>query len=297
MIKRVLYNGITWIDITDPSSEEVAQVAHEFNLHPLVTSELLAPSLRPKLDIHDAYLYFVLHFKDNVEVDFVLGEEFLITTRYSEVEPVVRLTRSLAIGDQTYDEYFHAGILFHYIVRALYDDMNMHLDKVRVHLAELEEAVYENPDPHTQHKHVLELATIGKALLDTELAIDPHKEVLGSFERHAPNLFGEHFRRYASALLGHYHSTNHHLHRLEKLLAELREVNIALLTTKQNDIMQIFTILAFFTFPTSLIAAIFGMNTVHMPFIGTPYDFWIVLALIIAASVGMFSFFRHKKWL
>ena len=82
MIKRLLYNGIVWIDLESPSAEDVTELSAEFNLHPLVTSELLSPSLRPKIDLHKDYIYIILHFIDDKEVDFVLGDGFIITTRY-----------------------------------------------------------------------------------------------------------------------------------------------------------------------------------------------------------------------
>lgn len=297
MIKRVLYNGVTWVDIEHPSSEEVAQVAAEFNLHPLVSSELLSPSLRPKIDIHEAYVYLILHFKDNIEIDFVLGEDFIITTRYAEIEPVTKFTRALSIGEQMPDEYFHAGILFYYITRDLYEDVDRALDRARGHLKQIEHVVYDTPDAQQQHEMVLELSQVGHTLLDAEQSIEPHKEVLDSFEHYAHNFYGEHYKRYTNALLGNYYKTHQHIHRLLRLLAELRETNNALLSTKQNDIMQIFTILAFFTFPPSLIASVFGMNTHYIPIVGSPFDFWIVLVLIFASAFGMFSFFRHKRWL
>ena len=61
--------------------------------------------------------------------------------------------------------------------------------------------------------------------------------------------------------------------------------------------MKILTIMAFVTFPLSLIAAIFGMNTVYIPIIGTPGDFWIVMGIMGFATFLMFLYFKRKKWI
>jgi magnesium transporter len=79
-------------------------------------------------------------------------------------------------------------------------------------------------------------------------------------------------------------------------LHELRETNNSLLTTKQNETMKVFTILAFVTLPLSLIASIFEMNTRYTPIIGLPFDFWIIIGGMAVMSIAMFSFFKFKKW-
>ena len=110
MIKRVLYNGVTWVDLESPTSEEVSAVAAEFSLHPVVSSELLSQSLRPKIDLHSHYTYLILHFIDDKEVDFILGDKFIITTRYEDVEPVTKLFRSLSLGEQLHSKELNSGV-------------------------------------------------------------------------------------------------------------------------------------------------------------------------------------------
>jgi magnesium transporter len=80
-------------------------------------------------------------------------------------------------------------------------------------------------------------------------------------------------------------------------LHELRETNNSLLSTKQNEVMKILTIMAFITFPLSLFASIFGMNTVYLPIVGNQYDFWIITGGMVIATVAFFTFFKKKKWL
>ena len=61
--------------------------------------------------------------------------------------------------------------------------------------------------------------------------------------------------------------------------------------------MQLFTIMAFLTFPLSLLSSIFGMNTQAMPITGQPYDFWIIVGAMAILVVIALSYFRFKKWL
>ena len=77
----------------------------------------------------------------------------------------------------------------------------------------------------------------------------------------------------------------------------LRETNNSLLTTKQNEVMKVFTIMAFVIFPLSLVAGIFGMNTAYIPIVGLPGDFWMVMGIMVVLGVLFLSFFMYKKWL
>ncbi len=80
-------------------------------------------------------------------------------------------------------------------------------------------------------------------------------------------------------------------------MKELRETNNSHLETKQNEIMRIFTIIAFITFPLTLIGTVLEMDSPYNPIKGLPYDFWIITAILIGLGFGMYGFFKHKKWL
>ncbi len=291
MIKRILYNGINWIDLENPSAEEVSKLAEEFKLHPLVTSELLSPSLRPKIDLHKDYLYIILHFIDDKEVDFILGDNFIITTRYEEIEPLIKFSKALSIGEQMHDKTFNSGILFYYITKGLYSELEDELTRLQAHMKRIEDGVYSG----NERQMVLALARSGRKILDFHQSLDPHKEVLTSYQRHSSEFYGKDQNRYANTMLANFYKVHQRIKRISALHSELRATNDSLLATKQNSIMQVFTIVAFVTLIPSLIASIFGMNTTNMPFIGYPYDFWLLIGFMIILSALTFLFFRYKK--
>jgi magnesium transporter len=64
-----------------------------------------------------------------------------------------------------------------------------------------------------------------------------------------------------------------------------------------NDIIKILTTISVILIPANLVVGIFGMNTIHDPIIGNPYDFWIVVGIISAVIVSFYIWFRRKGWL
>jgi len=124
-----------------------------------------------------------------------------------------------------------------------------------------------------------------------------HKETLESFRSVGGGFFGRDFDKHMKIVLNDYERIRHDIELNKESLSELRYTNDSLLSTKQNETMTFLTIMAFVTFPLSLVASIFGMNTKHMPIVGRANDFWLVLSIMFAMTALMFLFFKSKKWL
>jgi len=158
-------------------------------------------------------------------------------------------------------------------------------------LEDIEEAIFEGKEKDM----VVALSFVGRDILNLRQALEPHKDILKSIKQEFS--FSGSEKEILQSIDNLYYKIMRKVYELKASLQELRETNNSLLSTKQNEVMKIFTILAFVTFPLSLVASLFGMNTKHIPIVGMPYDFWIVIALMSLATIFMFAYFKHKKWL
>jgi len=143
---------------------------------------------------------------------------------------------------------------------------------------------------------VREISQVNHSLLDFKQATVYHQEILNSLEEIGSKFFGKDFNYYLRDINNKYRKVSHILDTNIENLKELRGTNDSLLATKQNEIMKIFTILAFVTFPLSLLASIFGMNATFIPVIGMKHDFWYIMGGMVAAIGIMFAYFKYKKW-
>jgi magnesium transporter len=88
MIQKYHSGNLVWVDLFSPTIDEIRQVVNEYNIHPLVAHELNIPTLRPKVDLYDNFIYLILHFpslhrngdggQDDQEVDFIMGGILLL---------------------------------------------------------------------------------------------------------------------------------------------------------------------------------------------------------------------------
>jgi zinc transporter len=68
------------------------------------------------------------------------------------------------------------------------------------------------------------------------------------------------------------------------------------LTEKVNNKMYILSIIAIIFMPASFITGIFGMD-IEVPGATNKHTFYILCSIIVVLSVGLFVWFRRKKWL
>src|SRR3989338_450200 len=84
-----------WIDITSPSKEDIRIIAVLFNIHKIVCDDCLTNNTPSKFESYGHYLQLVAYTVDPndvkirpFEVDFLMGENFLITVHLSRVQQI-----------------------------------------------------------------------------------------------------------------------------------------------------------------------------------------------------------------
>lgn len=305
MLYKHSIKDITWIDLEKPTHEEVEQVIKEYNIEPLLIEELLSPTFRSKVDVYDdSYIYLILHFplvidhhtrEKTKEVDFIIGKKFIITAHYEAIDPLYDFSKAFEANSMLNKSNIgeHAGFIFYFMLRRIYRALVHELEHVREKLRSIEENIFSGQE----REMVLEISNTNRILLGFKEAISVHREVLGSFESAGKKFFGEDFSYYLRSIVSEYNKVQAQVESNRDYLIELRDTNDSLLTTKQNEIMKIFTILAFVTFPLALLIEILNIDSEHNPIKGIDNDFWLIIGIMVSASIGMFAWFKHKNWL
>lgn len=306
MIQKYTYRRLTWVDLENPTSDEVARIISEYRLHPLVGEELLGKSLKPKVDFYNDYIYLILHIPTRTktgdhyvvsdkEVDFIISKDFIITTKYDTVEPLHNFSKMFEVNSVLDKSGIgeHAGFIFYHMLKRLYKNVSQDLDGVRARLFDVEKNIFVGKE----RLMVEELSHISRELIDFKQTTRMHKGVLQNFQTIAEQYFGSDFAYYAGDLLSEYEKIHDSVVSNKELVTDLRDTNDSLLNTKQNEAIKTLTMLAFATFPLTLIATIFAMDTGHKPIVGSAYDFEIIVGLMIAILIGILGFFKYKKWL
>ncbi len=305
MIFRYTCKAVTWIDLECPTHEEVLKVMKEFNVHPLVGQELVGPSLRPKVELYPDFIYLILHFPvmlrkhfkhsaEQREIDFIVGKNFIVTTRYDAVDALHQFSKVFEVSSilDRGNMGEHAGFVFFYMIRSLYDSLLHEMEALSDAVRSIENHIFKGKE----RAMVVRISEVGRELLDAKRALRLHKEILESFEMASGRFFGEEFKYHAHFIIGEYYKAHNALEDNIESVAELRETNNSLLNTRETETMKRISILVFLTLPATLITNIFATTANNAPIVGHPLDWYIFMFLIICSTIFLFVMAKWRKW-
>jgi len=305
MIKKYINNSITWVDVEDPTVDEVRNLMDEYDINPDIARELQLPTYKEKIVMYKDYLYLVLHFpalrhthKDNTsdqEIDFVVGKNFIITTRYETIDALERFTKTFELNNILKKGLMedNAGHVLYYMVKELYRAMSDEVDSINDTLKQIEKNIFKGKEKEM----VSEISAVSRDLISFNHIIITHKDVLASLKDSGSKLFGKEFTENFSKIINEYHRIEKVLINNIDFLRELRNTNDSLLSSKQNETMKILTVITFLALPFSIITGFFQMNAVYTPLVGNPHDWQIIVSLEIVFVIFSFLFAKWRKWI
>ena len=77
----------------------------------------------------------------------------------------------------------------------------------------------------------------------------------------------------------------------------LLEATLGMISTEQNQIIKLFSVMAVMLMPPTLVASVYGMNFKHMPELDWPWGYPLAIGLMIISGLVPFLYFRRKGWL
>ena len=293
-----------WTHLKKPTEDDVLEIAKNRNLHPRVADELLHPTFRPKVEQYDTYLYLILHFpkydardsSHGYEIDFIIGKDFLVTTQYAQVAVLDDFVSICETDKRKAKQYLTStGELLYYLLSNLFADSLAELEKMDKHMTVMETKIFH--DRNKEYAYVKEISLLRREILDFRRTIHPQQSVLRSLEEEGKVFFGKEMHIYFSRIIGDYLRVWHILENHKETVEALHETNESLLSTHTAEITKNLTIMAFIALPLTLLANVFGMNMSAFPIVGNPYDFWIIIGIMFVGILGMFIFFKWKRWI
>ncbi|WP_419786049.1 magnesium/cobalt transporter CorA [Pseudodesulfovibrio sp.] len=96
---------------------------------------------------------------------------------------------------------------------------------------------------------------------------------------------------------GHHEQTLEGVISLHDILKSMIDFQISLISIRTNKVMQLLTVTATIFIPLTFIAGVYGMNFQNMPELSWRYGYHAVMVLMGVVGVGMFLYFKRKKYL
>lgn len=304
MITTHKYKNLTWVDLENPTIEDIKTIMPKYGIPPIVADEILRPTIRPKADIYGNLIYLILHFpiydiskkvSEPNEVDFILGKNFIITAHYKSILPLHELMKIFEVGVLLKEDHFakSVGRLMFLITKKLYDYALRQLEHVHDKISEIEDRMFTGQEKEM----VREISYVQRDALEFQRAIHAHNSILKSLYETDEKITGKDFKHYLNSMSAELSRVENLLDNSKETIALLRDTNDSLLSSRTNEIMKKLTAVTLITFPMMFVLAVFSTSIKSFPFMNFPGVFWIVLFLAIMSGIGAFSLLKKEKLL
>ncbi|QOR67879.1 magnesium/cobalt transporter CorA [Cytobacillus suaedae] len=284
-----------WVDFDQPTEEEIFELKHSFDFHPLAIEDCIHKLQRPKLDYYENFTFFVVHSLHSVdeekeEINFFVGANYFVSFHHQESieisEVWEKLSFSKSVGE--WNQY----LIFYHVLDKIVDNYFPIIYRLEDSLNELEN----NEKKESMDRLLQQLFDIRHSFLHLRHTVIPMRDLL--------------YRILNSERLGkllerrEYFSDIHdHLLKLSEMIDSNREVTndirdsyLSINSHQTNRVMKVLTVITTIFMPLTFIAGIYGMNFEYMPELTWRYGYFLTLSIMLTVGLGMFVWFKKKGW-
>jgi magnesium transporter len=293
-LDRAVAAGWLWLDVADPTGDEVIEIGGRFGFDHLSLEDVLEPSQFPKVDDYGSYLFVVLHGVDlagdavtTLEVDLFLGRDFLITF-HADALPgldglVEEASGAAALAEGGPDRM--VARLAEAITRRYLPVTEVLVERV----GELEDLAIDGHPEIPEAVQQLRRETMG-----IRRVLGPQRDVVLSLSREGHALIGEAARRRFADAFDLLYRVLETVDGERTQLGGVLETYRSTVAESMNQVMKVLTVFSAVLLPLTLITGIYGMNFVEMPELRWRWGYFAILAVMAAAGLGLWTYFVRR---
>ncbi len=291
--------AVLWLDVADPSQEELELLRREFGFHELALEDATLPHQRPKLDEYEQF-YFLVFYSVQLgekaelamaELDLFVGPNYLVAVHKS---PVSEIEEGLRRWERNGSVLGHGvGALVYALLDSLVDRYFDLADQVAEQVGALEQLILEGADRGT----VQSVFALKKRLLALRRVLGPERDALGVLMRQDIPLLDGKTIVYLRDVYDHLVRITDTVDLHSDLLTNALDVYLSSISNRLNQVMKTLTSVTIILMSVALISGIYGMNFKNMPELDWPLGYLWALGLMGAVGGGLYLLLKRKDWL
>jgi magnesium transporter len=291
--------GFVWVGLHEPDEPLLEKLQAEFGLHDLAIEDAHNAHQRPKIEAYGDSLFIVVHTTQMVagkiefgETHIFLGRNYLVTVRHGASLSYQPARRSC---EQT-PELLSLGPSYslYSVLDFIVDNFFPIVREFRAELNELEQDIFKD---EFKRETLLRLYELKKDLVELRLAVAPLQDILNQLTRFHPGLIRDEVRPYFRDVSDHAARINESTDAMREMLTVAMNVNLALVTVAQNEVVKRLAGWAALLAAPTLMTSWYGMNFHHMPELDKAYGYPLMIGLTLAICGGLYVVLRRAKWL
>ncbi|MGI9029758.1 MAG: magnesium transporter CorA family protein [Ilumatobacteraceae bacterium] len=290
--------SIVWIDLDDPSPDDLTLLAAELGLHQLSVEDALESHQRVHYEHH---VFLVCHAiavdieaveLDVVELDVFIGNRWFVTTRRGGDAVMDRVAQRWEQVRRTGGET--VGFAIYALLDVVVDDYFATLDALEKYYHDASDRVFNEAtiEPSEQRQWF----EMRRALNQFQRTVGPLSDALDTVVARDLDRFEDAAAPYLRDVQGELARAASEVTGLQELVRHIVDMNLLLRDFRQNAVMKKVTSWAAIIAVPTLVTGWYGMN-VPYPGSGEPWGVVSAAALALGCSGGLWVQFRRRGWL
>jgi magnesium transporter len=285
---------VAWIRMFKPEASAVRELLQQLAGHPLMIEDCIKLNQRPKIDKYPSHLYITFFaVKENLsvaELAIVVGSNYIITIHNEEVPFLHDLEREFR---EIPERMNHAGnILYHILDRSVDEYMDA-ISRIEEHVDRMESAVFHNP----HIKISRDVFKLKRQIHQLRRVLVEQRTVLHTITHQEYSCIPQESKAYFIDVYDHIMRVTDSLDVFRESISGLLEMQMNMKSDRMNEIMKTLTIISSIFLPLTFIVGIYGMNFRRMPELNWDYGYLLVWGILAAVAIGMWFFYKKKRWL
>lgn len=295
-------NKIVWVDIASPQDKDLSEVSKVTKTDKTEIMELLSKKQRPVIKDSASYSIIVVQspqfdpgrISTHSFVIFVSkSRNNIITLHDRESQSIERI---LDFTDQRKIDLFKRGPTF--ILFAILDEIVstyfMVMEDFDDKIESIEEKIF---DVKQTNQVMRKLFSVKRSLIYFHKALIADRDVISCIEKEYAKFIDqkylENFRELYTDLtqLVEVNATYH------DILTSMVEIHLSSVSNNLNVTMKKVTSWGALILVPSLIAGVFGMNFINIPFLETGYGFSLAIFSMVISVILLYWYFKKKDWM
>ncbi len=286
-----------WVDVVGEDSDTVRELGRTFGLDPTAVEESFVETNLPLVEEHLDDIFVVLHgFStggqrlSTAEIDVFIGTRFLITVRDGPRGSIEMVKERMAEegGLPVTSPASLLGFMA-LVAGRRYAPLIVELER---QADALEEMAIQG-DPQT----VVEIHALRRDVIYLRRALGPQYEAYEDLSESTHRVMDDDARQmFARVALQHQRS----LAALEagrSLLNSVIETYRGAVADQTNEIVRVLTAFSAIILPLTLIAGLWGMNFVEIPFAELEWGFWGLVGLMAVLVIAVWIYFSRRGFI
>lgn len=295
--------GKLWVDIDCHQTQAWLELAEAIGFHPLTVEDTLSPESRLKLEEYESYLFvvtrdidFAAHTPDPYDfhtsnIYLYIGRNYLFTVHSKPSRATATLADRIIAGPELLDR--GVDYLAYAILDTLVDLYFPMLDEIDGFVDELETEIFQQSNGNTTLEHVFELK---RTLLALRRHQAPLREILATMANRPSPYLHPSTQVYFRDVYDHVVRQMESIETYRDLVSGALDIHFSVVSNRLNEVMKALALVGTFLLPATWVASIYGMNFEWMPFLHSPYGFWIAMVMMFVVSFIVLGYLKMKRW-